>query len=925
MKNDSLQHLRALSALVAATLVAGCGGGSDAPPPPPAATTATISGKALYGRLQGASACYDTNANRACDTGEPATTAASDASGNFTLEVPNAQVGQHRIVVNVPATAVDTELGLAVGTAFTMLAPATGTTAAHSVAVSPLSTLVQQHMDRSGATRDAAATYIQAQAGLAVSPLADFSAVVNTDSQKAANVGKLVVLTGQQQASALAPAVGQTDLSGGTVSTADVARAVSNAVAEALPALGAAAAAPAVAGATGAALQTALTTAATAAVQQIALTVPEVVASVGIAKLPPAAGSTTGEARASLRVLQYTDAQNWFIRSLQSTAADNTPDASNRVRNFDVRTRMAPYAFEPTRGVAQSFAFGSTLEGSGDLHWNGSTWAACTLGQRNTSTVRDAQGRNSYDFCDGYERGTTVLTNQDIAGQTLAGVLTDRIRSYPGGANGVPYSQWGPANLALLGTGTLPAGSQIQFTQGTVLESALAYDLRASNQVLIFSAAVAAGGDARTGTPACAGTTPSVAATSLEEMAARMPGQPCIFGAQTNADGTSTNPRQGWGATSLGLGTLANGNTLPAGTGNYYTTNARLRVSFAASGNATTYHSCYERRVDGGTQNCSVIGTGSYSIATLGDARVMSFANLPATVLGLAFTRVFVERGGRIYFGYKNKVGQESNILALNLPAANAYLGVLGLPIIQPADAPQALTGAKAANAATMKGVWYFSDAFGTGLLRVGDNGEYVLAGTDAPGSTFRPGYERGWLDVDAAGKPGWLVALDTDGDSGLSHLNPAATISVSPSAFNITVNGVTEGFDGRLPDSGTGIVGMWALGSATDLKVTQFVFFANGRVLSIHPAETEGACATARQGPPGIEWSDYSYTPATGALRFFNKIYDTSGCTGVFDSAAAVPNTETSLVLTMAADGRTFTVPVDGGAILTGYRIAPQ
>ena len=83
MSNDPLQHLRALSALVAATVVVGCGGGSDDPPPPPAATTATISGKALNGRLQGATACYDTNANRACDPGEPATSVASDANGNF--------------------------------------------------------------------------------------------------------------------------------------------------------------------------------------------------------------------------------------------------------------------------------------------------------------------------------------------------------------------------------------------------------------------------------------------------------------------------------------------------------------------------------------------------------------------------------------------------------------------------------------------------------------------------------------------------------------------------------------------------------------------------------------------------------------------------------------------------------------------------
>lgn len=118
----------------------------------------------------------------------------------------------------------------------------------------------------------------------------------------------------------------------------------------------------------------------------------------------------------------------------------------------------------------------------------------------------------------------------------------------------------------------------------------------------------------------------------------------------------------------------------------------------------------------------------------------------------------------------------------------------------------------------------------------------------------------------------------------------------------------------------------MWALGSATDLNATHFVFFANGRVLSIHPAETEGSCATNRQGPPGIEWSDYSFDANTGALRIFNKIYDTSGCTGAFDSADPVPNTETNLVVTLSADKKTFTVPVDAGTvILTGYRITPR
>ena len=101
--------------------------------------------------------------------------------------------------------------------------------------------------------------------------------------------------------------------------------------------------------------------------------------------------------------------------------------------------------------------------------------------------------------------------------------------------------------------------------------------------------------------------------------------------------------------------------------------------------------------------------------------------------------------------------------------------------------------------------------------------------------------------------------------------------------------------------------------------------------MLSIHPAENQGPCFTARQGPPGIEWSDYSFTAATGALRVFNKIYDTSGCTGVFDSSDGAvlngaANTEGNFVITMAADKKCSTVPTDGGTtVTTGYRIAPK
>ncbi len=103
-------------------------------------------------------------------------------------------------------------------------------------------------------------------------------------------------------------------------------------------------------------------------------------------------------------------------------------------------------------------------------------------------------------------------------------------------------------------------------------------------------------------------------------------------------------------------------------------------------------------------------------------------------------------------------------------------------------------------------------------------------------------------------------------------------------------------------------------------------MFFGNGKVLLISPVETGNSCAAARLGPPGIEWADYSFTSATGALRVFNKIYDTNGCTGFFASTDPVPNTEANLVVTIAADGKTATfLGDDGVTIETLYRIAPR
>ena len=187
-----------------------------------------------------------------------------------------------------------------------------------------------------------------------------------------------------------------------------------------------------------------------------------------------------------------------------------------------------------------------------------------------------------------------------------------------------------------------------------------------------------------------------------------MAGTPCLYNpvasfiyngvTYNNSDPTT----ESWVNSTLGVGTIG---TAPVGSGvapGFYTSNQLIRVAFKGSGiNPVTYYSCKQRFDNGRTRTCSVIGTGNYTITTQGDARVLTMSNSPAVANLLNYERVFVERGGKVFLGYKNNL-QVFRSARLDKTATDALLAKLGVPVVS-TDMPLALTRA------SYQGIWDIS------------------------------------------------------------------------------------------------------------------------------------------------------------------------------------------------------------------------
>lgn len=657
-------HLLLASSGLASAMLAGCGGdGGDTAAVTPAAETVSIQSTVVDGAIGNALVCLDLNTNGACDSSEPS--ARTDADGNSTLVVNKADAGKYPIVAIVGTDAVDKDNG-PVTVAYTLKAPADA-----SAVVSPLTTLVQAHIEASQLSTADAEAAVKDQLGVTSSLLADFTKATDDAGKFAATVARLVVITKQTQA---AETAGATSATGAVLTHAEIEAAVNTRLLQLLPSILQAASDPAVqAAADPAAKEAALLAAARALATEAGLTKDNLGAVVATNTQPVTADSVDNGAGHSLRWFTFTDLSNYMLRAFSTSAEQAVVDANGK-RHFD------EYRERSINGVVTYWNPDPEDAASpwlrNQVYWTGTEWFDCPTNFVHESTPWNAAGESESLYCKAF-KSKSKRTARDVAGVKMIDLVKE-IRAYPLFDNAGSFAQWGPnpadgATLAALGDKTFPAGSKLYYQSGIPLSNPDAYGTTANDIAKIYSAAIANGEAAACATFTAANSASLQSdATTLDELIARSPGVPCVY-----TGNASTGARnEAWGSSTVGIGDVSVAAfEVPS---SYYKNNLlRIRAGFGAN-NTVTYVSCLARASDNSPRNCNPIGTGSYSVETVGDARVLRLVGVPASAANLGYHRIMVEREGKVRYGSRDKL-TPTNQLRLNGGAADALLAALGL------------------------------------------------------------------------------------------------------------------------------------------------------------------------------------------------------------------------------------------------------
>lgn len=582
-----------------AVLLSACGG-SDSPvvpvDPPVQPVMVAVSGVVADGPLQGATVCYDLNDNNACDTGEPA--AVTNADGQYAFNIDPAAAGRHSVLASVPATAIDKDTGLAVGVAFQLKSPATGSAGAQAVFVSPLTTVVADRVQDGGKTLAEAVAEIQATLGLSVSPMTDFTAASAAGAAEvglaARAVGTIVIETSKLAAGASVDAASTAGLiKEATGSQLAVLAATLASSTASTPAAKAAEAAAAVAG------QLNLSATTVKAVAE------QVSKPVGAADLP---GPFI-----SVRRFAYTDANNYSY--VLFTGDNSTLDADGKFSAHDLRKTVSAGTNRPFN--------------RNQRYWTGTEWRTCALQWEVITAIRlgTATTPQSSVYC-GAARNESKVSVEDIGGKTLREVVA-KFRAYPL-ADGVSPStdpisglpvNWGPAPELLPADAVFPAGAKMS-------SRSVRNDIGGVDRIDLANKSTVRWTDGV-----------YRQATSLEQYSA-MPG---------NLADVAVVPGNG---NTVYVADVSLAEQADATLEKF----KRWRAGLDVAGLKIRFYQCDVRKSDQAALNCAGAGDGSLAISTQGGVRLLRVASgYPVTLsTRLGQQRFWAETGGNVFRGVRD-------------------------------------------------------------------------------------------------------------------------------------------------------------------------------------------------------------------------------------------------------------------------------
>ena len=607
----------------------------------------TVTTRVIDGPIQGAVVCVDKNLNGVCEASEPQAT--TDANGRASFLIDAADNCKYPLLAVVGLSAIDSVNG-SIKTAYTLLAPAD-----ESDFITPLSTLVAQHAITTGLPTSVAIEAIQSLASV-IKPLGDPAAFTAQD----AALARLVVVTSQVLSTTLSPAIGQVALDGSIITSDAVGQIVRSQLLRMLPSM--------VSAVQGLTAGSEIDAAAARVVADSGLSAASAIALAGATNVQNAlAGKTPAylpERTSNIADLRFTDLSNYVVRFLTATLAQAAPDVDDNVYLSDrkiasVAGNIAKWGGVQTAGPLRS----------NDVFWNQSSWAQCPIDGVFSMGTWGLNGSFWYNACRFYEFGAGRNATIDVAGKSMATVMQQLAAA--------GYSNLSVANpTQALGSAVFPANATVSLRTVAPIAKAIAYY---------------PGTMSRVSEPAspCSSPAAGTASKSLTSMIAAYPGTVCgasgqdsfVYGGATYTDaGTAPNVP----TASVLIGRIG---SAPIGAGSaagYYSGNTQIRVTFAgAASTAVSFLLCKERFSDGAPRDCSTIGTGSFSIDALGDARVMSFNRLPSLTIPLSYNTILVERSGAVYAGYQSKIWV-SQQATLNNAATAAMATQLAIAVEDP-------------------------------------------------------------------------------------------------------------------------------------------------------------------------------------------------------------------------------------------------